>query len=327
MSNLSYCGFQQWTEQLFDATYRMAAPLYFVIGLVGHGLLSWALYVQSKTQPAYLYQVYLAFFKTLQVFTSSLYYLSLYSVYIAPPLRALVFKNYGFMWFAAHLATQLSYAVITTSLLLSVAMACDRILALNKPLVYQNLNHKRHQAVALFFSILLSFSASIFDCFRSNVVEITAKGIKYFMPQQNTDFINSTSATVLAGCRIFLQAASLIALFVLSAVLCYLYRTRYVKPKARMFEAAEVANERKKEKTLMMMTILECVLNTIGMSFLMTNYIIKYGFPDFYTCISQPLTSLLDITIMIVSVADFYLVLVISKKFRSMLKASLSCCK
>lgn len=308
--------------------YQVIAPIYFVLGLTGHSLLLLALYKQSKLQPAYMYQVFRAVSETVQVFTRSMYYFSsilLLSVYpdYQNPLPALN-RSFTFVWYAAHLSIPISNAIVTTSLILSVCMVADRVFALWNPMRYQKLNRKWHQILAVILSVFVSFAACVFDCFRIEVIEGAEVGTYTIV--FNTEYMNSRKAYALALCRAVLQGISLLALVVLSVCLTFLYRARFVKGSLLMSNA-EQGQRKQAEKTLVLLTLLECTFNALGISFLIGNYVGLYGFPDVYVCAGKIVTPFLDMTLMAVDVADFYTMVLVSRRFRKMLRDAMRCNK
>lgn len=97
----------------------------------------------KKKEGAYFYQVLQSVVEMIKVVLRAINILYRFSTGSATiggsnPLQFLNY-SYTFMIYGARLSAYLTNCIITTSLLLSVSMAADRVFALWKPTMYRNL--------------------------------------------------------------------------------------------------------------------------------------------------------------------------------------------
>lgn len=156
MANISDCNsnFSYIFDSFCFVVYRIILIFYLTVGSSANFILLLAFHKQSKTEQAYGYQVAFTVSKTFEILSFGSYLLAKkwwifngYDWFIS---------NYGLMQFSA-ISIGLHTSFIMSSLLLALAMACDRIFAIKRPLVHRNINHIRHQILASICCFLLSF--------------------------------------------------------------------------------------------------------------------------------------------------------------------------
>src|SRR6185437_2729284 len=117
--------------------YYVVSPVFFVLGLLFHGLCLKAFYKQAKTEQPYAYQIFTTVSETLEV-GSWLVYVVGYKLLASGTslITAWYRRCYGCMWFSATLGTSLFTSFITMSELFAICMSVDRMYALARPLAY-----------------------------------------------------------------------------------------------------------------------------------------------------------------------------------------------
>lgn len=318
-SNISeYC---KW---YFDAGNAIRIPhytvtsMYVTFGILRHMVCLIVFYRQSKKDPGCMYQVFIAISETGEIFTVLLYTASLFWLSGIEGTGGVEWYRscYGCMWISAHVSTPLLHVFLTITAALSVAVAIDRVYAIAWPFKYKTAKHRRHQVFALSIAAILGVSTSIFDCFRYSIV---SDG-KSYKGELNAVFINSTIAKALAETRNILRAICLLVLVCANAALVRLYRVKVV----RVGEALGGSEEKRKEieKNLLVFTISESVFKSIATLLLSSYYMAVYIIPTFAACQSHFYVRLLDITVQLCELLDFYIVFGLSRKFRRMILSS-----
>lgn len=135
-------------EKLELSIYHVLTPIYLIVGISTDIILLFAFYKQSKTEKAYGYQVIFTISKMLEIFAFGTYLLA--EKWFQFDNISWFVANYCLMYFyVTDLGLHVSF--IISSLLLSLAMAADRVFALQKPIIYKNIHHFRHQLIATIF--------------------------------------------------------------------------------------------------------------------------------------------------------------------------------
>lgn len=155
-----------YSEILHLVEYYYVTPVYFIFGLLGHLSFFCALYQQAKKEKAYVYQIFVVVSETCEIFSYVVYVVSIEWWSSLEHEGAKWFNScYVCMRYTAHVSVSLVNAFITCSLLLSISMTIDRVLALAKPFAYKQLNHKHNQIITLSLCGILAFGTSTLQCF------------------------------------------------------------------------------------------------------------------------------------------------------------------
>lgn len=128
--------------------YTLWTPIYFVLGTVGHILCLAAYYEQSKKEAAYWQQIFVALSELIQIVTTTVFIIFMKWLNDAHEKPEWYQRCYSCIWFTCHLSAPLPNMFMTSSLLLSVSMAADRLYAIARPIAYKNGNRKRQHMIS-----------------------------------------------------------------------------------------------------------------------------------------------------------------------------------
>lgn len=321
MNTTDSCYYPSWYPTLMDTSTRLIyfglAPLYVFFGLTGHSVILFSLYDQSRKEDSqiYLYQILLIVSEGLEIVTNLFYLASMFWLrYISWFLNC-----YSCQWFRAHLATPLVNSMVTNTLLLSILLTLDRLYALTKPVQYHILtNNRKKYYIQIFLCniivICLSFSSSVFDCFRFKLV-LTEKNIYEFAV--NEEFVESSLANSLAQVRNFIRLLGLIGLIISNIALIYVYRK-----KIKQHENLTHESMKQNEKTLTSLTVYQNSLNTLNTTVLTSYYILIYVKPVFHLCYRYLSGPCVDAIFMLTNSVNFYLIFLFNRRVRETIFAS-----
>lgn len=157
-----------WTarDALYIFSYYVLPPVHFLAGLFGHLVSYVAFRKESRNNVGYVYQTMLMGAETVKIFIGTVFIATFrwWSGYTTPgPLWYTT--NYYFMWYSAHIAAPLSNMIAVSVVLLTVAMAADRLFAISKPHLYVKTRHQKFYWSAFVISIFLGIATSLFDFF------------------------------------------------------------------------------------------------------------------------------------------------------------------
>lgn len=301
--------------------YHVIMPICILLSLFGEMTSLVVFYRQSKKEPAYFYQIALTVGKALEMLLA-IEYCAVFVFAYSPTGGAAWFKaNYALMWFTAHLAIPLVNMNFTSNLLLAISMAGDRVFAIWKPILYKQTNKKPIQFSTLFISVLLGISTSIFDCFRYSDPTFDSEKRVYDVPL-NTEFVATSLSAGLSRFRDALRLAGLLALIILNIFIIVGYRNKTRKVARMTRRTADEKKERKEmkaEMTLTLITAFQCLFTTISTASLMIFYITLSVKPSFGTCEVFLWAAILDAFVQFTAMANFYIVVAISKQFRRLM--------
>lgn len=306
--------------------YDILPPTHIALGLPGHILSLIAFCKQSKKEKAYVYQIYSICSEILNLvaFTTWVYPL-VWSGYMYKEGVEWFVVSYPLMFYASHLAIPTLQTSTTNSLLSSLIMAIDRVLAMAIPFKYKNFDHKRHQVVAFSTCILLSVSTSAFNWFTIKL-ETNLNEYKVSFDQV---FSKSTLAIVSSHLRNIVRTLGVVALIVCNVLMVYFYKKR-MKQVNQMVSSnnQKEAVRKSQEKALLLLTLSQSMLTTVSIFAQVVLLYLIYGIPTFVACGYLALMApIVDGTIQIANVLEFYLALVISKQFRRVVGSVLPCVK
>lgn len=316
---------QQAIDQMAFAAYRVLTPIYFILGVFGRSIFILTFLKQYKKEKAYAYQIFAAisdFFEVISVFLCMLTrnYLSGYRL----PGALWYEQNYPLMWFAAHLASPIELACITTSLLIYVSMAIDRVFAIANPFKYKSINHIHHQSIAVAFCALFGFSLSIFDVFRDDA----QKSGDIYVISSNKEYTKTTIAIVLAWFRTAVFIGGDLVLTVSNVVMVAYYHSSVSKQAAKKFEKDSTTSKRKStQKTLVLLTVCQSTFTTINMTVNSVYYSFVYSGSAYLSCISKILSPVANLVILSAGILQLITLFVVYKHFRHRLLNFLRCKK
>lgn len=217
------------------------------------------------------------------------------------------------MWYAAHLITSLSNIFGFLEILFGICITADRILALTKPFLYKNLNHKRHQTFAFLISLFISTGASIFDCFRLDVASDSDLGYRTVYNLEYMQGIGAVLIQASTAIRLFITAI----LFVLNSVMIYFYRTKFLTQAKLVFTDKSERKRKDNEKTLIILSLCQSCFIFLDTCGTLVAYMLFYVAPYAYTC-GDVAAYCFYIAQWAVRAVDFYLLSAVSKPFRAM---------
>lgn len=310
---------------LYIAAYVIVLPIYFIVGLIGHGICIFAFSKQYRKEKAYGYQILVSLSDFLEILAVPLCMVVACNVAgIQLPLGFLYQKSYFVMWFAAHIAVPMEHTFMTTSLLMYVGMAADRAFAIGWPLKHLTVNHRRHQLVAAIVCFALGASTSIFDAFRH---EVRQEGDAYIVYIDN-DFLATTTAFILDILRNSLRFAGNVALIACNVVLVISYNSNARKLSSMMeIDEASAAKRKATQNTLVVLTLTQSFFQTVDMTFYNIYFTMEYGIPGFSNCYGLIMAPLCHLMQEVAGNMDLLALVAVSKQFRRTIKRSFRCAR
>jgi hypothetical protein len=324
--------FNSTTQSAKYFTYTILVYPYFILGIFGHFFLLLACIKQTKQEAAYLYQLFLAVCRILEIMSFTILSLAFNRWAGLDNEGASWYRSrHWLMWFAAHLNIPLVNGLINTCLFLSVFMSTDRLFALAAPFAYRRISNKRNKLFIFIFCLLLGFLIVAFDLFRFKINFDQEN--KLYTLTSNDAYIKSKLATILANIRNGILIFAVLCLIVCNIANIILYRKKVIDGMKTHAVNNAVANETKEsiqkqersrkrkeiEKALILLTICQSILNALSISFLASFFVLAYLAPEFVNCKGLLMAPILDASLQISTLLDFYLPLLISKKFRLMI--------
>lgn len=334
MHNNATCLMPTWfwraSDLAFEVTYYYAAPIYIVLGLLGHGLCLSICWKERKSEYAYFYQIVLAVSDLLTVATSGLWYTSiacngLVGAERTGPVAEWFRSQYGLVWFFAHLASPIMNVFFTSSLLLAVFMAVDRVFALAKPYAYRTTAHRRRQVWTIGVCAVLSVATSVFDCSRRTVQEVHTEKGRSYKAVYDEAYLEQPYVPILSHVRNILRILGLLALIVCNAILVHFYRSRFLKIGHGNPRQATEATRKEAETTVFVLVLYQSISNAISMSCLTIYYFLFYIMPNFPRCGVFLMSPMMNLACMLTYGLDFYIVLIMSRRCRQLVARQFCC--
>lgn len=311
------------TDAVFVMTYHILAPLNFIFGLGGHFIFLYVCYREKNKEKAYCYQILLIISEILELITGGLYNFitAFYGLAGAERKGAAadwISSKYFIIWYYAVLSSPLMSIFVNLCLLLSTCIAMDRVLALAKPYSYKSYNHTIHQIVAFCISLLLSIFSNVIDCFRKTAGQV-APGVYHVA--NNALTIDNSIVDNFHQLRNLVPGIGLVILLVCNVVIIYMYRARKVKVGTMTTtNPAREAARKENEKTLLILTAFQSVFSFFTVVFNISYRLLFYFLPSFATCGSYLMVPIQHCGYLITYGFDFYIMLLVSKRFRKLLK-------
>lgn len=294
--------------------YYVVTPCYFFLGLFGHTLSLLAYFRRAKTEKAYVYQIMVTVSALLAVFVTTFYTATFvwWPGITQSEAAGWYTSCYACMWVSAHLSVPLMNAFDTTTRLLSICMAHDRFQALRKQQQYKEASKSRHICTAL-ACFATGFASTAFQCFIFEVVPEASGGYTIV----TTPFIASTLNISLALVRNGIALVSLCALYFFSFAIPWLYFKNLKEAQNVISTAAE---DRRRQGAIMLtkLCLSESILATVSGTVAIAFYV-SIGLPPSACVQIQLFATVMDCTMEITSILNFYVMFFLNQRFRRMI--------
>lgn len=300
-------------QNLSFAAYHVITIVYLILGVSGRLITLFAIYKETSKDGAYLYQIFVLIVEILEICTFSFFVFVLYwfSGFFEPPGAVWFRRCYACMWFTGYLSSPVQKTFNTCTLLLTLAMTCDRICCLAKPHGYGLLPHKKIQWTSFVFCITIGMVTSVpfgmmleVDEGRAGVYSLTISRFHGWQFQY-----------VWTQVHIVFKIACTSLLFLSNFILYAVHRKR-MKERAKVQKKNEEAN--RSSMTLFKMALCQSTLNTLGQSALVSYHISEYQVEHFLECYGLIFGASVDVVMQMADIVEFYLLLAISRSFRRM---------
>lgn len=318
MTNQSFNGcelpdtFRYAADQADFIAYHVVTPIYFSIGLLGHLLVLFGFYRQTKKEPAYVYQVFLTISETVEIVVFTLYALTckIWSKDDGSGAPWFVSSKI-LMQFSAHGAVPLVNVLITCSLLLAMAMAADRFYALWRPVSYPKVAQSRYRYLVLALCAIISVTTSIFDAFRF----YTVQNVGRYFRKVDMVYVASGTGKVLANIRNGLRLIALGSLVFFNVAVVNLYRNR-CKSKDILKNSLSKFRAQYRERTLIALAVVQLLTTDFVILPQTTYFVLVYAEPTFTTCEGALVGAVADAMLQLAEMANFWLSIVFSNHLR-----------
>lgn len=301
--------------------YQILPTIYFFIGIITRSLCLFAFYKHLKKEKEYIYQIFASLSELLEVITITLLFVTKNNLSGYDLPGALWFqKSYALMWYSAVISSPLANGFITTSLLISVSMAADRLFAIGKPFVYKNINRQRHQLIAIVICIALGLSTSAFDVFRCRT---HPKGDIYEIILDD-DYVETIAALSLSWVRNIVRIFGNLALIFCNIATIVYYR-KNINKTAPNENTQRLTKRIATQKTLLLLTVCQSIFKTIYLTLLNIYYSLAYIDTSFTKCVDIIFGPTLDIVKQITDSFEFFAMLGVSRHFRESILRCLKC--
>lgn len=314
------------TSTMTFLTYTALAPIFFILGMIGHLIALLAFSEHRKTDTAYAYQIFVTSIKTLEILFFDLWVLLF--IHFADQDWSGLKGSGGWSWFkrshflmrfTAHATPILQSASITLPILATSAMAADRVLGLWQPIFYQTMNKNRHQGIAFSFSCFLGMVISIDNGFRWDLSPFDpANGYKIV----GTTFGKTILGGVLGQTRNAIRFIATLVLLVCSSAMLLLYRRRVKKVNMAMIPKNLAKQEalKSRQRMILMLALFHTLSTAVPTLLLMGYSIANYVSTTFGKCEGQILALLIDFSIQLINAIDFYLLYLVNRSFREIVR-------
>lgn len=286
--------YKTYGEKLNLIVYWIIFPIYTSISFFGHLLCIYIYYKQSKTEPAYFYQVVLSVHG---IWQSILYIPCIIDIiYNWSSIDTITWyrKNYILMWFSSHLSLPLFDIAYTTNQLLVLTMTIDRIFAISRPLRYKQINQKKYiKILSIIFCIFLSISTGLCECFNYlDPIIIELNNYNFYIINPNIDFLETKLYQILEYSRNIFRIAIVVILIFLNTALVILFQKKNKKKlnKPISKNSAILESEKQKvetEKRMLRLIVIQLIFALISSTATESFYIIHLVEPGFDECEGQ----------------------------------------
>lgn len=295
--------------------YHVFLPVHVFFSLPGY-IITWlAFHKQYKIESGYLYQL----FNTTSKIFEMLAYLAWCSAEEFWP--ELIARYHFLIFWNIYIKDTVVYTTMLSTFMLTLCSAADRFFALYKPFKYRNINHLKHQIIALIMSLVISFGTSVQSSFQGYINQ-TKDGyyeIIYYNDQATLlayDYMLQVRNVVFAVC--------VLCLIISNVGVVYLFRKQIKKTGPMMNDQKEISR-RNREKTLILLTTIESIFASIPIILTLNSFAIHFYAPWCYGCACRPIGLTSDFTIMISDLVEIYVVFALSKQFRLVIAQVVPC--
>lgn len=306
----------------------MLMPIFGVCGPIGHVVCLIALVKEAKKEGAYAYQIFVAIS---QIFESIFYVLYVLSNrwWSGIEFSSAVWyqDTYFLMWYSAHLAATLQHTFITISLLLTVAVAIDRFLALYVPHSYRCWNHKWHRVLAIAVSVVLGISSTLFIYWRYDIDENEDETEGAYSLVSNSEHTSNPLFKAMSHVRNVLRMIGLLLLISCNTANWMLFKHRVLRvgpaepgPSTEGHSSTMRQRKMEAEKTLFLLAAVESTMTSVAMSAITAYFWALFTNPGFSKCIGPLMLPIVDCVMHLSSSSKCYVVLLLDARFRRMIR-------
>lgn len=289
--------------------YHYLTPTYIIIGCSGNLILLNAFHKQSKTEKAYWYQVIFTISKTIEILIFGTFLIA--GGWLEPAHVSWFVQSYILVFIFCYIFFVLHLTMIITSLLLAVAMAADRVIAVLRPVKYQTLNHKCHQIFSALCCFLISFFGSGIYFGATRIIQIDNR----YTILVDAEIEYGVIGSLCGYTRLVTRVGGLILLIILNLTMVLLYRRQKNKVAALSNQAQE--KWRSKEKTLLWINIYQACMMLLNQ---MPHVTWVHLIPQVWVgCYGIVIGSACDAMVMITDALDFFIVIAINKRVRKLI--------
>lgn len=264
MINLDGCGFSNTTvdatDVLYNITFYIFLPYYLTMGLLSNIFLIVNLAKQAKSEKGFIYQLLVVVSKTFENICFGLFLAGAYWFAGFGGIRSEWFiSNYTLMFITMRLLQPAFFFGIFLSLFSSVVMTLDRVIALSKPFIYKNINHRRYRNIVYIVSVSVSIGLCIDYYWYYNIITDQASG--YYVITTNKVYIGTHTAHIFESIRIVIRSAAVIILIILNLIMVISYNRRMKKLNQISMSSQEKSDSRKEaNRELLILSICQSCL-------------------------------------------------------------------
>lgn len=317
---------QKLQDVMWLVAYYISMPLYFVVGIGGNVMLLIAFYKQAKQEKAYAYQIFLTLSKLCEIFTFSLF-MGTYKWFsgIESSGSGWYMSNYPLMFFATHMASPIFNCFIMVSLFLSVAMTADRVFALGKTFVYKNINHSRHQLIAVVACVFIGVSTNVFEVKRWTLHQVGTGANTSYRGEFDEVYLKTEIASAFGHLRTTVRLVGVAALVVLNVAMVMIFRG-HTKKVGQMIAGDKREHDRKAaDKILLILTICQSCLMCFSQIPHSSHLIASFASANYGPCYGRISGPFVDTCIQIGDAADFFVVIAVNKRMRQAVFGMIPC--
>lgn len=309
-------------DQLRIGVYHVLTILYLIIGISTSLILLAAFYKQSRTERAYRYQIVFTLSKLFETYAFGSFLLA-DKWFQDEEVRWFV-TDYRSMYVFISFGLGLHHTFIISSLLLSIAMAADRVLALRKPMVYKSINHTKHQLIASVVCFALGFLAAGPLFVSKSIVKSGDRFVEIYNYAIDATIIGSLCFYL----RLVLRAGGVVLLVILNVVMFNFFRQRMRKVATMTNNSPQDEEKRSRDKMLLWLNIYQaCIMLANQVPHVSWQVLIFFLTGGFANCEGRLVGALCDAVLMLTDTADFFIVIAIKKKMRKLVVNALpKCC-
>lgn len=304
------------------AAYNIITPCCCVFGLISHALCLSAYHKQSKKEPAYLQQIFVTIGETISILSNTAWVAITDWIWQYGNGPEWFTTCYTCIWYIGHLASPLQNVCLTTTLLLTLSMAADRLLAISKPNFYLNRWGRRQHFMCASICVFLGIATSLFDGFQTAITEID--GGQYTViraPSMSTVWMMA-----LAQFRGALRIAATLSVIICNVVLIHRFRVRGKKvAQMTALEPVKEIKRKETEKTLLILAVSESFFISMSMLIHSTYYVMLYVSVPFSRCEGRIMAPITDAALIISDTVTIYITLALRPSFRRMMLGSMPC--